>query len=178
MLPTSDIKLGFPIYHLKVGQKGVMPTNNSEILAKKYFEAYGYTVLRGKEEANKIIITGIIQSEWKNFTKIFIAGIPDFFVYKLENNKVDWFFVEVKKLIKNSDFSFTSNQIKWYMRFLDYIPTVLFIIEYLPHEELKECILNQYKEMDLQERQEFVASQAKINTDITPLIQEDLKLNV
>ena len=176
MLPTSNIKFGFQVYHLQVGQKEKMPSNDSEIMAKKYFEAYGYTVLRGREEAHKIIATGIIQSEWKNFTKIFTVGIPDFFVYKLENDKVDWFFVEVKKLIKNSDFSFTPSQIKWYIRFLDYIPTALFVVEYLPYEELKECILNQYKKMDFQERQKFVARQAKINTDATSLIQEDLSV--
>jgi hypothetical protein len=178
MLSTSDTKFGFQIYYLQVGQKTKMSSDDSEIKAKKYFEAYGYTVLRSKEEANKIIFTGIIQSEWKNFTKIFTAGIPDFFVYKLENNKVDWFFVEVKKLIKHSSFSFTPNQIKWYMRFLDYMPTALLIVEYLSYEELKERIFNQYKRMNLEERQKFVAKQEKINTDITPLIQEDLNLNV
>ena len=178
MLSTSNIKFGFQVYHLRVGQKENIPSHDSETLAKAYFEAYNYTVLRGKEEADKIIITGIIQSKWKNFTKIFIAGIPDFFVYKLENDKVDWFFVEVKKLTKNPDVSFTPNQIKWYMRFLDYIPTALLVVEYLPYKELKEDIFNEYKKMDLQERQEFAAKQAKINLDITPLIQEDLNLSV
>jgi len=166
MLSTSNRKIAFQAYYIRIGQENGTTTKDSEMIAKAYFEAYGYIVLRSKEEANKVIATGILQNTWKDITKIFITGIPDFFVYKIEKDNIDWFFVEVKKITDDSDTSFTRGQLKWHLRFSEYFPIALCIIEYLPLEQLKEETRSEYEKMNFQEQQDFIAKQAKFNADV------------
>ena len=174
MLSTSNRKITFQAYYLKVGQENGTTTKDSEMIAKAYFEAYGYVVLRSKEESDKVLATGILQNTWKDITKIFIAGIPDLFVYKIEKDNIDWFFVEVKKITDDSDTTFTRHQLKWYLQFSDYFPIALCIIEYLSIKQCKEETLSRYAKMNLQERQEFLALQTKINADVSYLTQANL----
>lgn len=174
MLPTSNRKITFQAYYIRIGQEDRTNTKDSEMIAKAYFEAYGYIVLRSKEEADKVLATGILQNTWKNITKIFIAGIPDLFVYKIEKDNIDWFFVEVKKIADDSGTTFTCGQFKWHLRFSDYLPTALCIIEYLSIEQLKKETLSEYERMNPQERQEFLALQTKMGTDVSYLTQVKL----
>ena len=166
MLSTSERKLMFQVFYIAVGIHKGTSENDSELIASRYFHSYGYEVLKCPNARPAILETGLLQ-QYKHSKDLFVAGVPDFFVYKIDSdqNKTDWFFVEVKKMNKTNGFGFTPNQIKWYLGVGENMPTALLIVEYLPINELKRSEIHDFKRLSPADRERYLALQEKLSTN-------------